>query len=840
MALINVRWNSIKTRITAAMLGIFLAGIWSLSFYAQQTLRLDMERLLGEQQFSAASFMAEEVNQGLDERISALELTARSIDPHMMVSPLLVKDFLDQKIILKTFFNAGVHVVGRDGVVLAGVFDVSGRINPINTINIISAKDMDHATIQTVLSEGKTLIGRPLISPLLKQPLFCIVTAIFDAQGQIIGALVGTTNLGQPNFLDKISASKNSKTGQYQLLIAPQYRLIVTASNKKRVLEMLPGLGINPPIDRFIQGYEGSAMMVNPSGVDVLSTAKSVPVAGWFVIISLPEADAFAPIRRMQRRLLWATIFLTILAGGLIYWILKRQLSPLLNAATALSTMSSTNQRPQPLPVGKPDEIGKLICSVNQLLATLGNREDALRLSEQKLSNILQNVDANIYLKDTGGRYLFVNRSVCKVFGASIEQIVGQTDEAFFDAETVMQLHLNDRAVLQEGKTFRQEEHVVNFKEGFASTYMSVKLPLHNEAGEIYALCGISTDITERKKIEQELRIAAIAFDCQEGIVVMDVDMVIIKVNQACSKITGYAQHELQGKKSSVFRSERQALGIYPEVENDLKKTGTWNGEMWRRRKNGEDYFVKGAIAAVRNEQDQVTHYVINFTDITDITDRQQQEQQRLLNELAHRDVLVREVHHRIKNNLQGITGLLRQFAQKYPAIADPANQAISQVQSISVIYGLRGRTDSLVLLSELTIAIADEIQALWQTPVTVDSSAFSLSCIIAENEAVPIALILNELILNAVKHGGKTHGGVTIRLKKGASPHVVQVDIVNAGQLSSGGMLETVHHSGLQLVAALMPRTGASLSSAQQADQVITTLVLGTGIISIDKKEFT
>jgi two-component system cell cycle sensor histidine kinase/response regulator CckA len=129
--------------------------------------------------------------------------------------------------------------------------------------------------------------------------------------------------------------------------------------------------------------------------------------------------------------------------------------------------------------------------------------EAALRESEHKLSVVLESVDAYIYLKDTQGRYLFANRPVRELFGVSMEMIVGQTDAAFFDAETLRRMRNNDRLVLEEGLTVRVEETTLNLKDGRTSTYLSIKHPLRNDAGEIYALCGVSTDITEQKQLEE-------------------------------------------------------------------------------------------------------------------------------------------------------------------------------------------------------------------------------------------------------------------------------------------------------------------------------------------------
>jgi len=331
------------------------------------------------------------------------------------------------------------------------------------------------------------------------------------------------------------------------------------------------------------------------------------------------------------------------------------------------------------------------------------------------------------------------------------------------------------------------------------------------------------TNITDRKQAEDERRIAAIAFECQEGILVMDANRKILRVNQAFTRITGYTQQEVEGKTPTILRPKRHPASFYDDVWRDINRAGAWQGDMWQRRKNGEEYPARVTTTVVRNKTGQLTHYVGN---VTDVTHSQQQEQQRLRNETAHRNTLVNEVHHRIKNNLQGITGLLRQFAKKHPETSHLIHQAIGQVQGISVIHGLQGRAlSSSVRLCELTGAIADEAQNLWQTPVTLELAPAWLPCVIAEKEAVPIALVLNELILNAVKHGGKANGKVSITLQKGAHPDVVQIKIYNVGQLLAHDRQTGAPDSGLQLIAALMPRVGARLVREQHGDQVVTLL---------------
>lgn len=146
----------------------------------------------------------------------------------------------------------------------------------------------------------------------------------------------------------------------------------------------------------------------------------------------------------------------------------------------------------------------------NQILVIAQDITDIIRAqqkieaSEQKLNTILDNVDAFIFLKDLDGNYLFANRAVRELWNQDIEDIVGFGDEKFFDAESAAQIRAHDARVLQQGEVIRETEHL-NVPEGTARFYQVTKLPLRDEHGDIYALCGISVDITELKQTEQAL-----------------------------------------------------------------------------------------------------------------------------------------------------------------------------------------------------------------------------------------------------------------------------------------------------------------------------------------------
>ncbi|MEI7816987.1 MAG: cache and HAMP domain-containing protein [Desulfuromonadales bacterium] len=374
-------WRSLKTRITLTMLAIFVIGIWSLVFFTSYTLKNDLEKELGEQQLSTVSIIAAEISTGLTDRMSVLEQVANLITPAMMGDTASMQAFIEGRPAFSTMFNGGVFVLLPDGTAIADFPISTGRLG----LNF-----MDRKYAIGALKEGKTTIGRPVMDKALRSTIFSIATPIHDAQGKVIGALNGTVDLAKPNFISRITDNSYGKTGGF-LLVSQQIRTIVYATDKKRIMEVLPAHGVNPLIDRFIQGHDGTGITNRPSdGVEILTSAKSIPVSGWYAVAMMPTEEAFAPINSLQKRGLLAAILLTLLAGGLTWWMLKRQLAPIFTTINTLSALSDIDKPLQLLPITRQDEIGELIGSFNRLLETLRQREETLRESGEWHRTILQ------------------------------------------------------------------------------------------------------------------------------------------------------------------------------------------------------------------------------------------------------------------------------------------------------------------------------------------------------------------------------------------------------------------------------------------------------------------
>jgi diguanylate cyclase (GGDEF)-like protein/PAS domain S-box-containing protein len=127
----------------------------------------------------------------------------------------------------------------------------------------------------------------------------------------------------------------------------------------------------------------------------------------------------------------------------------------------------------------------------------------------------------------------------------------------------------------------------------------------------------LARDITDRKHADAQLRIAAAAFESEEGMCITDAEGVILRVNQAFTRITGFSALDAIGHTPSLLSSGRHKADFYAAMWASIKQGGSWQGEIWNRRKNGEVFPEWLTITAVRDEQHVVTHYVSTLADIT-------------------------------------------------------------------------------------------------------------------------------------------------------------------------------------------------------------------------------
>ncbi|MFZ2725328.1 MAG: EAL domain-containing protein [Methylococcaceae bacterium] len=269
-----------------------------------------------------------------------------------------------------------------------------------------------------------------------------------------------------------------------------------------------------------------------------------------------------------------------------------------------------------------------LALSINTLKLT----ESSLREQKNFLNTVLENEPECVKVLNLEGKLIQINRAGLAMLEVSsfaelqnmnlIEFIVPDDREAFID--------LFSRGCL--GETDKLEFRVKGLK-GTTRWLETHSTPLRDEEDNISAVLSVTRDISQRKQAEltmqrtqvklaranEELQLAALVYQySSEGMIVTDDDNAIITVNPAFTAMTGYTLAEIVGKNPNVLSSGRQDIEFYQHLWHSLNATGHWRGEIWNRRKNGEEYAGLLTINTIFNSDGSVHRRVALFSDITE------------------------------------------------------------------------------------------------------------------------------------------------------------------------------------------------------------------------------
>jgi len=270
-----------------------------------------------------------------------------------------------------------------------------------------------------------------------------------------------------------------------------------------------------------------------------------------------------------------------------------------------------------------------------ELEIAIKQRSAALLRSEEKLRRLIDTVPALITESDASGRCLLVNSFHNTLTLADDGGGGTDTIEGLFGKEYWRRHAPIDRGIVDTGQVPPAFEEEMTDRAGQPRILLTTKTPLPSGDGRIEGVVTVSIDITARKLAEEELRIAAVTFQSQEGIIITDPRGVIQRVNQAFSQVSGFDAAESVGKTPAILKSGRHRSAFYQTMWQTLAETGYWQGEIWNRRKNGEIYPAWLAISAVTAPDASTTHYIGSFFEIT-----KQKEAEAQIHRLAYYDPL--------------------------------------------------------------------------------------------------------------------------------------------------------------------------------------------------------
>jgi PAS domain S-box-containing protein len=475
-----------------------------------------------------------------------------------------------------------------------------------------------------------------------------------------------------------------------------------------------------------------------------------------------------------------------------------------------------------------------------------GRAREALQESEARFRSVAQSAHEAIISADHQGTMLFWNKGAEAMFGYQEDEVLGRPLTMLMP-ERYREAHQAALSQSTDGKNSRvigrtREFHGLR-KNG---TEFPLELSLARwRTGKGTFFSGIIRDITARKRAEESLRMSEAMFkglfgSAPDALVVVNHDGKIFRINRQAEKMFGYRENDLLGEYVEILLPERfreRHVQLRSSYLADPRPRDMINRlELYGRHKDGREFPVDIMLGPLKGE----THLLVLAT-IRDITERKRAEEElrrardqletrvaerttelacanrSLKASLKEKEMLLREVHHRVKNNLQVISSLLSiqssRIKDRHALTVFKESQ--NRVKTIAAIH------QKLVRSSDLAhINIADYIRNLVESLLRsygVDDGAVQLQIDVDDlqlgiDTAIPCALIINELVTNSLKHAfpGGRRGQLGVELRaNGAEDFHLTVRDDGAGADFS---IDNVESVGLQIVKALTEQLDGSL----------------------------
>ena len=327
--------------------------------------------------------------------------------------------------------------------------------------------------------------------------------------------------------------------------------------------------------------------------------------------------------------------------------------------------------------------------------------ERSLKSSEQNFRAFFEMASVGVAQLDIrSGKYKKINQKYCDIVGFGMEELRALTSDKITHPDD-LNYQQHQMQLLLDGHIpeFTIEKRYMQKNGTIVWAYLTVS-PLWREGENPDYVLGVIRDITARKQAEERLVFAQKVFDNSiEGIVVTDADGIILQVNAAFSKITGYGATEAIGQNPRILKSDKHPASFYEEMWSKIAAEGQWAGETWNRRKNGEAYPERLTISAVKNDNGQITNYVSIFHDISQHVQQQEviqyQAQYDALTELPNR-VLIND---RLQNALDKTQRSGSQVALLYLDIDNfkYLNDAFGHTVGDNILVELSKRFSSII-----------------------------------------------------------------------------------------------------------------------------------------------
>ncbi len=351
---------SFKARLLFIILSLVVAGLWLLAVRVASVMQVELEQMLATQMSTTVDYVAADLDSKVKLRQDMLKEVAAGVSPTMLTDTEKLQAHLQQQKISKAIFPTGIFLVSMDGVIVAEQPRLPTRLGSIVR---------DRPYFRESMATGMPVISEPRVGAGPGNPVVVIMTVpLKDASGDVRGFVAGAMYPADAILFGQLEATKLGKTG-YFFVMSPRHKLIVSATDQKRVMQPLPAKGLNPLFDRRVEeGYEGPGISTTSLGVETFTVSRGMKTTDWFVMAGVTTAEAFAPIATLKRQVYLAALLLTVVMVLVLRHVLGRQWAPIEAASLRIRRMSDGMEPFAPIPVERKDEIGTLIDDFNQLI----------------------------------------------------------------------------------------------------------------------------------------------------------------------------------------------------------------------------------------------------------------------------------------------------------------------------------------------------------------------------------------------------------------------------------------------------------------------------------------
>ncbi|MBN2283367.1 MAG: PAS domain S-box protein [Deltaproteobacteria bacterium] len=462
--------------------------------------------------------------------------------------------------------------------------------------------------------------------------------------------------------------------------------------------------------------------------------------------------------------------------------------------------------------------------TIGQILDITEQREaeNALRRSEEKYRTILASIEDCYFEVDLAGRFIFLNDAVEKISGIPAGALIGLSNLDYTSPETAKKMYRIFNEMYETGEPAKINDYEIIRPDGTTRfTELTASL-MRDEKGTPIGFRGIARDVTDRKRAEEEIRRSeekyrTILESMQEGYFEVDLAGNITFCNDSACNIIGYPREEFIGMNNREYATPETAKRIF-DLFSEMYHTGNAIDitDYEILRKDGTPRILEMSSAVIRDLQGEP----VGFRGVVrDMTDRKRAEEQ-IRRSLKEKDVMLQEIHHRVKNNLQIVSSMLS-LQSNY--ISDPESLRLfrdseNRVRSMALIHEKLYRSADLghIEFGDYIESLTDRLYMIYNA----DPSRIGLIYDIEKGvffgieTAIPCALIVNELVSNALKHAfpEDRKGQVVIDLHskgEGAFALTVKDDGVGMPPHVTFNAIETL---GMQLVSDLVYQLGGSV----------------------------